>query len=128
MIQVEQNGPKIPCAGMCTLSYTRTLAAMLSLGEIAQIKGEIERLERLRKECTDTGIRKPDWGVDRGGEKEAHVRPIEGRYSLKKKSSPYALQVKLQPTKPTPEPLTAQEVIDASTPALPLKPGGTQEH
>ena len=42
---------------MCTLSYTRTLAAMLSLGEIAQIKGEIERLERLRKECTNTGIR-----------------------------------------------------------------------
>jgi hypothetical protein len=25
---------------------------MLSLGEIAQIKAEIERLERLRKECT----------------------------------------------------------------------------
>ncbi|HWO33749.1 MAG TPA: hypothetical protein VNO32_33555 [Candidatus Acidoferrum sp.] len=47
---------------------------------------------------------------------------------MKKKPSPYALQVKLQPTKPTPEPLTAQEVIDASTPALPLKPGGTQEH
>jgi hypothetical protein len=35
----------------------RTLAAMLSPGEIAQIKAEIERLERLRKECTDTGIR-----------------------------------------------------------------------
>jgi len=30
---------------------------MLSLEEIAQIKAEIERLERLRKECTDTGIR-----------------------------------------------------------------------
>jgi hypothetical protein len=30
---------------------------MLSLGEIAQIRAEIERLERLRKECTDTGIR-----------------------------------------------------------------------
>jgi len=30
---------------------------MLSLGEVAQIKAEIERLERLRKECTDTGIR-----------------------------------------------------------------------
>jgi hypothetical protein len=35
----------------------RTLAAMLSLGEIAQIKAEIERLERLRKECTNSGIR-----------------------------------------------------------------------
>jgi len=35
----------------------RTLAAMLSLGEIAQIRAEIERLERLRKECTDSGIR-----------------------------------------------------------------------
>jgi hypothetical protein len=30
---------------------------MLSLEEIEQIKAEIERLERLRKECTDTGIR-----------------------------------------------------------------------
>ena len=30
---------------------------MLSLGEIAQIRAEIERLERLRKECTDSGIR-----------------------------------------------------------------------
>jgi hypothetical protein len=30
---------------------------MLSLEEIAQIKAEIERLERLRKEWTDTGIR-----------------------------------------------------------------------
>jgi len=30
---------------------------MLSLEEIAQIKAEIERLERLRKECTDSGIR-----------------------------------------------------------------------
>jgi hypothetical protein len=30
---------------------------MLSPGEVAQIKAEIERLERLRKECTDTGIR-----------------------------------------------------------------------
>jgi hypothetical protein len=30
---------------------------MLPLEAIAQIKAEIERLERLRKECTDTGIR-----------------------------------------------------------------------
>jgi hypothetical protein len=30
---------------------------MLSPGEIAQIKEEIERLEKLRKECTDKGIR-----------------------------------------------------------------------
>jgi hypothetical protein len=30
---------------------------MLSPGEIAQIKAEIERLEKLRKECTDSGIR-----------------------------------------------------------------------
>ena len=31
---------------------------MLSPGEIAQIKAEIERLEQLREECTDSGIRK----------------------------------------------------------------------
>jgi hypothetical protein len=31
---------------------------MLSPGEIAQIKAEIERLERLCRECTDGGIRK----------------------------------------------------------------------
>jgi hypothetical protein len=31
---------------------------MLSPGEIAQIRAEIERLERLHKECTDGGIRK----------------------------------------------------------------------
>jgi len=31
---------------------------MLSPGEIAQIRAEIERLERLRKECTEGGIRK----------------------------------------------------------------------
>lgn len=30
---------------------------MLSPGEIAQIKAEIERLEELRKICTDNGIR-----------------------------------------------------------------------
>jgi hypothetical protein len=30
---------------------------MLSVEEIAQVKAEIERLERLRKACTDTGIR-----------------------------------------------------------------------
>jgi hypothetical protein len=30
---------------------------MLSPGEIAQIKAEIERLEQLRKNCTDSGIR-----------------------------------------------------------------------
>ena len=30
---------------------------MLSPGEIAQIKAEIERLEKARKECTDSGIR-----------------------------------------------------------------------
>jgi hypothetical protein len=30
---------------------------MLSPGEIAQIKAEIERLEKLREECTDSGIR-----------------------------------------------------------------------
>jgi hypothetical protein len=30
---------------------------MLSLGEIAQIKAEIERLERLHGGCTDGGIR-----------------------------------------------------------------------
>ena len=32
-------------------------AGMLSPGEIAQIKAEIERLEKARKECTDSGIR-----------------------------------------------------------------------
>jgi hypothetical protein len=32
-------------------------AVMLSPGEIAQIKAEIERLEKARKECTDSGIR-----------------------------------------------------------------------
>jgi hypothetical protein len=32
-------------------------ANMLSPGEIAQIKAEIQRLEKLRKECTDGGIR-----------------------------------------------------------------------
>jgi hypothetical protein len=31
---------------------------MLSQGEIAQIKAEIERLERLREECIDGAIRK----------------------------------------------------------------------
>jgi hypothetical protein len=31
---------------------------MLSPGEMAQIKAEIERLEKLRGECTDSGIRK----------------------------------------------------------------------
>ena len=31
---------------------------MLSPGEITQIKAEIERLERLREECIDGGIRK----------------------------------------------------------------------
>ena len=30
---------------------------MLSPGEIAQIKAEIERLGKARKECTDSGIR-----------------------------------------------------------------------
>jgi hypothetical protein len=29
---------------------------MLSPGEIAQIKAEIERLEKLREECSDSGI------------------------------------------------------------------------
>ena len=33
-------------------------AAMLSLVEIAQIKAEIERLEKLREEATDSGIQK----------------------------------------------------------------------
>ena len=51
---------------------------MLSLEEIAQIKAEIERLESLRKEWTHTGIRTRTGGVDRGGEKEARARPIEG--------------------------------------------------
>jgi len=36
----------------------RTLPAMRSLGEIALIKAEIERLEKLREECADSGIRK----------------------------------------------------------------------
>jgi len=31
---------------------------MLSPGEITQIKAEIERLEKLRGECSDSGIRK----------------------------------------------------------------------
>jgi hypothetical protein len=31
---------------------------MRSLGEIALIKAEIERLEKLREECADSGIRK----------------------------------------------------------------------
>jgi hypothetical protein len=31
---------------------------MLSPGEIAQTKAEIERLEKLREACTDSGIRK----------------------------------------------------------------------
>lgn len=30
---------------------------MLSPGNIARVKAEIARLEQLRKECTDTGIR-----------------------------------------------------------------------
>jgi len=31
---------------------------MLTPGEIAQISTEIERLEQLRRECADSGIRK----------------------------------------------------------------------
>jgi hypothetical protein len=31
---------------------------MLSRVEIAQIRAEIERLEKLREECTDSGIQK----------------------------------------------------------------------
>jgi hypothetical protein len=34
------------------------MAAMLSPREIAQTRDEIERLEKLRKECADSGIRK----------------------------------------------------------------------
>ena len=36
------------------VSYT---SAMLPPEEIAKIKAETERLEKLREECTDTGIR-----------------------------------------------------------------------
>jgi hypothetical protein len=36
----------------------RRWAAMLSPEEMAQIKAEIRRLEQLREECTDSGIRK----------------------------------------------------------------------
>jgi hypothetical protein len=31
---------------------------MLSPGEIATVQAEIERLEKARKDCTDSGIRK----------------------------------------------------------------------
>jgi hypothetical protein len=83
---------------------------MLSLEEIAQIKAEIERRERLRQECTDTGIRNRIGTWIEAEKKKLTSDPSkEGTgYSLKKKSSPHALQVevvKLQPTKPTPEPL-----------------------
>ena len=36
----------------------RTLSRMLSPGEIVQIKMEIERLEKLYKECHEEGMRK----------------------------------------------------------------------
>lgn len=39
---------------LCAVSYT---IAMPSAEEIAQIRAEIERLEKLRHDCTDTGIR-----------------------------------------------------------------------
>jgi hypothetical protein len=39
----------------CTIPYT---SGMLSPEQIAPIKAEIERLEKLREECTDSGIRK----------------------------------------------------------------------
>jgi len=47
---------------------------MLPPGEIAQIKTEIERLEKLREECNDSGIRKriADWI-------EAEKEKLEGR-------------------------------------------------
>jgi len=43
---------------LITFVQYRTLVSMFSPSEIAQIKTEIERLERLREECTDSGIRK----------------------------------------------------------------------
>jgi hypothetical protein len=55
----------------CPVSYT---SAMLSPGEIAQIKAEVERLEKLREECGDTGIREriEAWI-------EAEKKKLEGR-------------------------------------------------
>ncbi len=45
---------------LCTLAYT---CAVLSPAETARIRAEIERLEKLRAECADTGIRQliEDW-------------------------------------------------------------------
>lgn len=49
--------PKTVCAVLNTLVRWHTLAAMLPPEEIAQIKAEIERLEKLREDCTNSGIR-----------------------------------------------------------------------
>ena len=41
-----------------SISYTSSLGSqMLPTEEIASIKAEIERLEQLHKDCTDSGIR-----------------------------------------------------------------------
>lgn len=55
MVAVSPKTELFNIAHFRTVSYT---SGMLSPGEIAQIKAEIERLEKLRAECADSGIRK----------------------------------------------------------------------
>src|SRR6267154_2652525 len=43
---------------------------MLSPGEIAKIRADIERLEKARVQCDDTGIPHADRGLDRGAKAE----------------------------------------------------------
>jgi hypothetical protein len=47
---------------------------MLSPGEIARIRDEIKRLEEVRENCNDGGIRKRIEAWDQGTEAEARVR------------------------------------------------------
>jgi DNA-binding NarL/FixJ family response regulator len=53
-IKAVLQGEKVVSSGI----KRRKGTTMLSPEEIAQIKAEIERLERLREECLDSGIRK----------------------------------------------------------------------
>jgi len=55
--------PKRVCSILNTFVRQRTLPQkgnprMLTLEQITQIKAEVERLEKLREDCTDSGIRK----------------------------------------------------------------------
>ncbi len=47
---------------------------MLSPGEIAKIRADIERLEKFRDQCADTGIPHADRGLDRGAKAEVGVQ------------------------------------------------------